>query len=260
MGDKKPYYYLSTVAKAMTVLEQFITAGPELGVSDIARRTNMHKSVTHRILATLSDLDFLAKGSTEGTYRLGVKSLEIGLSYLHHSPLERVAQIHQQRLIQQLPDMASHVAILDGTGIVYQKSIVGPQADYHTRSTVGRRQQAYCNSLGKVLLAYLSPSELRAYLSKVELRPFTSNTITSPERLSKELQQIRSQEWAFDNRENFADRCCVAAPIRDHNSRVVASLSVAGVPECIDNYGLDSIAAKVKETAWAISREMGYSP
>src|SRR5688572_9070353 len=58
--DDRPYYFLSTVAKAMSVLEQFTRADGQLSVSEIARRTALPKSVVHRILATLTQLGFVA--------------------------------------------------------------------------------------------------------------------------------------------------------------------------------------------------------
>jgi DNA-binding IclR family transcriptional regulator len=257
--DERPYYYLSTVGKAMSVLEQFTKADGQLSVSEIARRTGLPKSVAHRILATLTQLGFVAQDSSEGTYRLGVKSLELGLSYLRHSPIEQVAQIHMQNLISRFADMMSHVAILDGTEVLYQRTVVGSQVTYFTRATLGRRRPAYCNGLGKVLLAYLSPTELESYLALVELRPFTSTTITTPEALREELERIRRQESAVDRQENHADRRCVAAPIRDHTGRVVAALSLAGLPEIYEKYGVELLTGEIKATAAAISRDLGYA-
>jgi DNA-binding IclR family transcriptional regulator len=255
--EDKSYYFLSTVARAVAVLEQFINSDGELGVTEIARRTGLHKSVVHRILATLTELSMLVPGSAEGTYRLGVKALELGLSYLRHSPIDRVAESHLVRLAQQLPDMAFHVAILDGTEIVYQKSISGTQAKWPA-ATLGRRQQAYCTSLGKVLLAYLSPAELDVYFSNVQLRPLTPNNITAPLVLAKELEQVRSREWGFDNQEAHTGNCCVGVPIRDHTGRVMAALSLAGQTEHFDKYSRDNLVAMAKETAAAISRDLGF--
>ena len=253
---KKPYYFLNTVARALAVLEQFTGSDAELGVAEISRRLGLHKSVSHRLLATLTDLGLLAPGSSHGTYRLGVKSLELGLTYLRHSPVDRVARDHLIRLAQQLPDLSFHVAILDGTEIVYVNVVNGPQAKWQP-AILGRRRQAYCNAVGKVLLAYLSPAELEVYLSKVELRPFTSNTITSPEALRKELEQIRIREWALDNQEN-SERYCVGTPIRDHTGRIVAALSLAGLPHHFEKYGQAFLVDKVKEVAQPISHDLGF--
>jgi DNA-binding IclR family transcriptional regulator len=256
-SNNKSYYFLSTVARAAAVLEQFTGADAELGVAEIARRVGLHRSVTHRILATLTDLGLLAPGSVEGMYRLGVKSLELGLSYLRHSPIDRVAGIHLTRLAQQLPELVFHVAILDATEIVYQKSVSGPQAQWHPL-TLGRRRQAYCTALGKVLLAYLSPTELEAYLSKVELRPLTPSTITSPDALRKELEQTRLRGWAFDDRES-TERYCIGAPIRDHTGSVVAALSLVTLGEHLEKYGQAFLVEKAKAAADAISHDLGFS-
>lgn len=258
-AGKKPYYFLNTVARAVAVLEQFTGSDAELGVAEISRRLGLHKSITHRLLATLTDLGLVANGSVDGTYRLGVKALELGLSYLRHSPIDRVAQIHMSQLTRLLPDMDCHVAILDGTEIVYQKSLTGPQSKKWASHTMGRRQQAYCTALGKVLLAYLSPAELDAYLSKVELRPFTPNTITSAEALRKELEQVRINGYAPDNEEIFPQRRCVGAPIHDHTGRVVAALSLAGMSDRVEAHGIDFLVETARKVAGDISRDLGFT-
>lgn len=257
-SGNRPYYFLDTVGRAVKVLEQFLGSEAELGVSEIAERAGLNKSVVHRLLATLKDLGLLTVGSVDGTYRLGVRALELGLSYLRHSPIERVVQTHLLKLAQQLADMAFHVAILDGTDVVYQRSVSGPAATW-VSATLGRRQQAYSTSLGKVLLAYLSPDELESYLSHVQLRPFTSNTITTSEQLRRELEVVRSREWACDNQENYLGRRCVGAPIRDHTGRVVAALSFAGLTEHYAKYGQENLVRMLKESALAISRDLGYA-
>jgi DNA-binding IclR family transcriptional regulator len=51
--DNKPYYFLGTLAKAVKVLDQFTKGESELTVTEVAHRTELPKSVVHRILATL---------------------------------------------------------------------------------------------------------------------------------------------------------------------------------------------------------------
>lgn len=252
------YYLLNTVVRAVSVLDVFMNSEGELGVTEVARRLGLHKSVTHRLIATLSELGLLAPGSAPGTYRLGVKALELGLSYLRNSPLDRVAQYHLNKLATDLPDMAFHVAILDNTQIIYQKSVVGPQVD-RVSATLGRRTQAYCTALGKVLLAYQSPSAVETYLSSVDLKPLTNNTITSAERLRAELKAIRAQGYATDNEEMLVDHVCVSAPIRDHTGFVIAALSIAGLAERFAGHGFDHLVEKVGGVARAISRDLGFS-
>jgi DNA-binding IclR family transcriptional regulator len=257
-SSTKSYYFLDTVGRAAAVLDMFCNTEAELGVTQVARGLNIHKSVAHRILATLADLDLLAPGSAEGAYRLGVKSLRLGLSYLRHSPIERVAQSHLQRLALRFPDLAFHVAIFDGTEIVYQKSVTGPDALW-VSATVGRGQPAYCTSLGKALLAYLSPGELETYLSRVELRPFTSNTLTSADTLRSELAEVRGRGWALDNEEFIPSHQCVGTAIRDHTGRVVAALSIATISSLFTHYGLQPLVEAARAVGADISRDLGFA-
>ncbi|MBL8131466.1 MAG: IclR family transcriptional regulator [Anaerolineae bacterium] len=256
--DDDAYYLLSTVVRAVSVLDEFVNSDQDLGVTEVARRLGLHKSVVHRLIATLAELRLLAPGMAPGTYRLGVKALELGLSYLRHSPLDRVAQHHLNRLAGDLPDMAFHVAILDGKQIIYQRSVSGPEVDW-VSATLGRRTQAYCTALGKVLLAYQSPSTVDAYLTSVDLKPLTHNTITGSEDLRAELNRIRMHGYSHDNEEMMIGHTCVGAPIRDHTGFVIAAVSIAGLTDHFTKYGFDSLVEKVGETAKAISYDLGYS-
>lgn len=260
MSDQKndSYYLLNTVVRAVGVLDEFMNSEQELGVSEVARKVGLHKSVTHRLIATLAELGLLAPGSTPGTYRLGVKALELGLSYLRHSPLDRVAQNHLLQLAKDLPDMTFHVAILDDNQIVYQKSVSGPQVDWVT-STLGRRTHAYCTALGKVMLAYQSPSTIDGYLASIDMKPLTQNTITSPDAFRAELAKIRGQGFAYDDEELRAGLACVSAPIRDHTGYVIAAVSIAGLKGHFPKYGFDQLVQKVGTTAKAISHDLGFA-
>jgi len=252
-------YLLRTVVRAVTVLDEFLESEEELGVTEVSRRTGLHKSIVFRNLVTLTSCGLLAPGTSEGTYRLGTKALTLGLAYLQHSPLERVSKSHLLSLADECPRFTFHVAILSNTEIVYQKSARGAHAD-QPPTVIGRRENAYCSALGKILLAYLAPPELEQFLNTVKLEPRTPNTITSPTLFTKELDLVREREWALDNKENFHDRMCVAVPIRDYSGRVTAALSLAANSDDFERYGLDAAVELVKSTAAAVSFDLGYQP
>ena len=62
--DDSPYYMLSTVVRAVAVLDEFMNSEAELGVTEVARRLELHKSIVHRLIATLAELGLLANGTT----------------------------------------------------------------------------------------------------------------------------------------------------------------------------------------------------
>ena len=73
----------------------------------------------------------------------------------------------------------------------------------------------FCTALGKIILAALRPDQLDRYLDRVELKSLTAKTITNPQRLRRELQEIRRAGIAFDDGEFDNEVRCAAMPIHD---------------------------------------------
>ena len=67
---------VSSLVKAMKVLECFSIKNPELGVTEISKQLNMQKSTVHNILATFQALGYLTQNNVTGKYSLGVRLLQ----------------------------------------------------------------------------------------------------------------------------------------------------------------------------------------
>jgi DNA-binding IclR family transcriptional regulator len=86
----------------------------------------------------------------------------------------------------------------------------------------------------------------------------TPNTITSAKRLLKELRAVRARGYALDEEEHELGVRCVAAPVRNHEGKVVAAISVAGPTDRMPRTLAGSdVAAKVVAAAHAISLDLG---
>ena len=85
----------------------------------------------------------------------------------------------------------------------------------------------------------------------------TSQTITDPERLRRELARVRAQGYAVDDMEHQCDVRCVAAPVRDYSGRVVASLSVSGPATRIPKDRIPLLARRVRDVAVKLSARLG---
>ena len=91
---------------------------------------------------------------------------------------------------------------------------------------LGSRLPAHCTSMGRVLLAELSPEELHAVLPP-ELAPRTDRTITSRRALEDVLDQVRLQGWALVDEELEIGVRSIAAPLRDSTGRAIAAMNVS---------------------------------
>jgi DNA-binding IclR family transcriptional regulator len=93
----------------------------------------------------------------------------------------------------------------------------------------------------------------------MELKRYTDETITDVEMLKKELERIRKQGYALDMGEREKDMRCVAAPVRKHDGKPVAAISVSGPSTRITSYYLNNeLIDIVQEVANKLSLSLGW--
>lgn len=246
---------LSSINKALTVLKSFSQETPELGVTEISRLLGVHKSSISRIVTTLASEGFLEKNEATGKYRLGLKLAELGNRVLRRYDLRDRAAPFLDELAQKTGEII-HLSVLDKNEIVYlDKRGEGQALTIGTK--VGGRNPAHASSMGKVLLAGLSPEALQKTLSLGPLVRCTPATLTKVSELRKELEKVRKQGFAKDNEESFPGIRCVAAPIRDQWGKVVAAISVTAPKQRMGRERMRELAQRVMETARSISKHLG---
>ena len=219
---------LSSVKKALKVLEAFTEDRTELGVTQIADLLKSHKSSVSRILMTLMTEGFVEKSPLTNKYRLGMKLVDLGNRVLSRFDLKDYASPHLEALAQETNEII-HLSILDKNEILYIDKR-GKEQVLTVATRIGGRHPAYCSAMGKVLLAGLPQDRLNEALAMGPLRRFTPTTITQVPILRKELERVRKQGFAIDNEESFPGIKCVAAPIRNSQGEAVAAIS-ATVPK-----------------------------
>lgn len=216
---------LSSVAKAFRILESFgqdsLTG---IGVSALARRAQLPKTTTYRLLQELEDVGAVERIGR--VYRTG--SLIHGLGApknesLHISLREALTPVLAQ--LFERTKQTVHLAVLDGTRVVYLNKLFGPTA-IRSPSRLGGQAPAYCTGVGKTLLAFDQRSA--ELVIQEPLHAWTSQTITDPAQFLDHLAEIREAGMAHDREEFMLGLSCVAAPVFDRARRPVAALSVSG--------------------------------
>src|SRR5262249_55032535 len=124
---------------------------------------------------------------------------------------------------------------------------------------VGVVRPAYCPALGKVILAALLPDQLDRYLDRVELKPLTSKTITSAQRLRRELQDVRKTGIAFDDGEFDKEVRCAAMPVYDFSGQVIGAIGISGPIWRLSIQALQGKARNISEAARKLSEAFGAS-
>jgi DNA-binding IclR family transcriptional regulator len=251
-------YTLASVHNAARLLCAFSTTDTEYGVSELARKLQLAKSTVHRLLTTLAEEELVERNPRTGRYRLGLKMWELGTLAAGHLTLHEAAAPYLDDLRNRSRETV-HIAVLDGTEVVYVERRESPQT-LRLFGRVGHRNSAHCTSTGKVLLAFLPPDELERRLADIELVAKTPYTITDPERLRAELALVRKRGYAVNVNESELGIASVAAPILDRSGTVVAAVSTAGPLTRFEGPAMRHFAEMTVDAARHISERLGFRP
>lgn len=213
--------FVEAVARGLEVLTSF-SGGTTLSLSEVAERAGLARPTARRILYTLEHLGYVR--AADGRYALTPRVLDLGHVYVQSLGLWDVARPHMEALVAQTHESSS-IAQLDGSDIVYVARVAVPKL-VGLRVAIGTRFPALQTSLGKVLLAALDPTEVDAILaqpSRSGLQPRWQ-----PDRAEREqvLREVRARGWAMADEELSYGIRSAAAPLRDGDGRVIASLNV----------------------------------
>ncbi len=246
----------SSLRRALTILAQVErqASGPGLSLTELSHALSLNKSTILRLTVPLQEAGLLTRDRDSGRFRLGLGALRLGQAYLSTLDLRTVAAEHL-RALQRSAQQTCHLVVYDTTQVVYIDKVEN-EANVRMGSRVGSRAPMYCTAVGKAILAWLEESEVATVVS-AGLPAVTPHTITDPDRLATELSRIRDRGYAVDDRENEADVRCVAAPVFDHDDRVVGALSVSGLSSRMTASTIRVLAPQVARTGRQISRELG---
>ena len=123
---------------------------------------------------------------------------------------------------------------------------------------MGVVRPAHCTALGKVILAALRPEQFDRHLARSELKRTRPKSIVEPNRLRREIEDVRRAGVAFDDGEFDTEVRCVAVPVRDFTGQVVGALGISGPVWRLSLQALQSRARAVHEAAAKLSAEFGY--
>ncbi|WP_284987908.1 MULTISPECIES: IclR family transcriptional regulator [unclassified Arthrobacter] len=238
----------AAVDKAMALLSVFGNdALTGVGVSELARRSDMSKSTAFRVLAMLQRSGAVERAGN--AYRLGKLIHALGASNetAAHGRI-RDALTPYLADLYEMSRQTVHLAVLVGTDVVYLNKLYG-HLQVRSPSRIGGRAPAYCTAVGKVLLSH-NPDATEQVLGS-EMAAWTPATITDPDAFRAELATIRKANLAFDREEILTGLNCIAAPIMGSDGRPVAAMSVSGPA---GKFAPESQASALRKVCYAAGR------
>jgi IclR family transcriptional regulator, pca regulon regulatory protein len=217
--------HVHSVLRLFEVLRAFGRERPRMTLSEVAERSGMTRASARRFLLTLVHAGYAESDGRR--FALTPKLLELGQAVMAGSSIWDVARPVLAGVSERLGE-ACYGAVLDGPEVLYVLHIPAAKHLINVDLRVGSRTPAYCTSVGRVLLAGLTPEAAARVLDAGPIEPRAPKTITDRAKLLDAVEQARRQGWAVVDEELEPGLRSLSVPLRGRGGVVVGAINVCG--------------------------------
>ena len=246
-----------TLLRAIDILELLSKSKEGYTLAQLSSMLDSPKSSIFDIMKTLVYKNMVIEDNQSGItkYKIGLQSFLIGSSYLNDTDIVNIAKNDLIDLANRM-QATTFMSILDDDMVTYlykyesEKTII-------TTANIGSRRSIHSSALGNVMVAFGTDEDLKRAIQRTDFVAYTEYTITSVEKYLDQLKEVRIKGYAKSDREDTLQQVAAAAPIRNHDGKVIAAISCVGFYE--SQIDLDDLGLVVKDVADKISVKLGYT-
>jgi len=248
-------FQVRALSRGLRVLALFTVDHPEWSLSDLSRRTGLHKATAYRMTRTMEAEGFLVFDTTTGKYHLGPATIPLSFLASAQSELVRLARPYLEELAELTGETTNLAVEVEGSVVVIGQVLTSHP--FKPSLPLGRVLTDLANTHGQLFAAFRPEGE-RARLLAAPQAKLTPNTVTDSVEIAAKLVRVADEGVAFDLEEHGLGICAVAAPVRDQSGDVKATLSVVAPKERFGAQEKKKHAQAVKRVAASFSAYLGY--
>jgi IclR family transcriptional regulator, acetate operon repressor len=245
---------IQSLDRGLAILEAVASASGPVALKQLTDLIGIDRSSVFRLANTLRQRRFLTNPKGSKDYILGPTAWRLSRTY-GRNLLGTFFHHYLQELSATLGE-TSHFAVREGLEVFFIDHHVPAGQVVSVAGQTGEFSPLHCTAHGKALLADCDLRGLRELLGQAPLRAYTRTTVKSVTRLARICAQARVDGFAQDDGEYIDEVRCVAAPIRDAQGEILASVGVSSPVTRLHAKAMARAAAEVKKTAHAISSSL----
>ena len=245
---------IQSLDRGLAILEAVATSSVPVPLKQLTGLIGIDRSSVFRLANTLRQRRFLANPKGSKDYILGPSAWRLSRRY-GRAVLGTFFHHYLQDLSATLGE-TSHFAVREGVEVFFIDHHIPAGQIVSVAGQTGEFAPLHCTAHGKALLADCDVSALRELLGRGPLRAYTRATVRSVTRLAVACAQARADGFALDEGEYLDEVRCVAAPIRDPQGEIVASVGISSPLTRLHTRGVGRVAAEVRKTARAITASL----
>jgi IclR family transcriptional regulator, KDG regulon repressor len=247
---------VQSLARAFGIMEEVARSRDGISLAELSKRVGLHNSTTFHLVKTMVSLGYIRQIKDSKRYRIGRPLFALAASALDEIEMVSLATPVLEDLSRETGE-SGHFAVRMGDSVVVIARTAAPGA-FQLTERVGVVRPAHCTALGKVILAALRPDQLDRFLARIELAAVAPKSITEPDALRKDLNEVRSSGIAFDDGEFNPEVRCIAVPVKDFSGQVIGAIGISGPIWRLSIQALQSRAITVQAAAQRLSAEFGH--
>ena len=214
-----------TTNAVLKILEVLARYEEELSIRKIADYCGLTKSKAHRLLQSLSALNWAYQNADTKNYYIGVAFLSAANEWRMGLDLVKTFDPVLRDIVAQCGQTAC-LNVLDGEkGVCLHK--VESRRSVRIASEIGQEYPLHAGATGKLLLAYAAQPLIEQVLGGV-LKEFTPYTVTDRNLLAKQLETVRTYGYSFSVEEIDPGVAAVAIPASGGPDGTTMAITVAG--------------------------------
>jgi DNA-binding IclR family transcriptional regulator len=250
-------YIAPPVQRAVRLIRHVAEGNPVLNMSETAKALKINRTTLLRLLHTLEAEGFVEKRPSGAGYQVGLSFLEVGARALFSQDLVQVAVPVLTRLAEGL-GLSAHLGVLDGTDVLYLVRQT-PNTPLASNIRVGSRLPAHATSMGRMILAFMSPVELDRLYAGKELARYSDHTATTLQALRAKVEKDRIAGIAWSEAHFERGIGSAAVAVFDFSNAPIGAINVSGPVGAFTDEGRRTTIGKALRAAGAeISRRLGW--
>lgn len=247
---------VQSVDRVLNILETISKSDRGMGISELSKSTNLHKSTVHRLVSALVENEYLYQ-SENSKYKLTFKLYEVGSRAVENLSVLDAARSVIEKLAEEVEEVV-HLVVRNESEVVYVDKKNPSSHSSIMGSRVGSSNPMYCTAVGKSLLFDSDEKEIQKMWNSSIIKKITENTITDFSDFQEEIEKSKSRGYAIDDEENEKGIRCLGAPIRNYKNEIVAAISVSGPITRVNEENIEEYTKPLLKAVKEISRRLGY--